>query len=102
MAMDQRAALPAADGLVEAPGSGRTPFGTIPGELWAFWTQGRPVERWCYRIGALLIVAGLVHLGVFVVDGGSWQGPVSWRKPVTFGLSFGLTLITITWVTSFL
>ena len=27
---------------------------------------------------------------------------MSWRKPVTFGLSFGLTLITIGWVTGFL
>jgi len=34
--------------------------------------------------------------------GGSWYGPVSLRKPMTFGLSFGLTLISIVWVTSFL
>jgi hypothetical protein len=30
------------------------------------------------------------------------MGPLSLRKPMTFGLSFGLTLITITWVSSFL
>src|SRR5688572_29821318 len=64
--------------------------------------HGRRVERVCYALGALLIAAGLFHLAVFVVDGGPWEGPVSWRKPATFGLSFGLTLITITWVASYL
>ncbi|MFI6490736.1 hypothetical protein [Streptomyces sp. NPDC050564] len=62
----------------------------------------RPAERLCYATGALLVVSGLVHLAVFAVDGGPWDGPVSWRKPITFGLSFGLTLIAITWVTSYL
>lgn len=62
----------------------------------------RPVERLCHAIGLLLVVSGVVHLAVFAVDGGPWYGPVSWRKPVTFGLSFGATLIAITWVTSYL
>ncbi|MGW3956009.1 hypothetical protein ACWEKM_35010 [Streptomyces sp. NPDC004752] len=62
----------------------------------------RPVERLCHAIGLILIVSGLLHLAVFAVDGGPWYGPVSWRKPVTFGLSFGVTLIAITWVTSYL
>jgi hypothetical protein len=62
----------------------------------------RPAERLCYAIGALLVLSGLAHLAVFAVDGGPWYGPVSWRKPVTFGLSFGLTLGAITWVTSWL
>ncbi|MFD7430490.1 hypothetical protein ACFV6Z_26115 [Streptomyces sp. NPDC059818] len=64
--------------------------------------KARPVEGLCYATGAVLIASGLVHLVVLVVDGGSWDGPVSWRKPVTFGLSFGLTLIAITWVSSYL
>ncbi|MEU6354356.1 hypothetical protein ABZ896_34360 [Streptomyces sp. NPDC047072] len=59
-------------------------------------------ERLCHATGVLLFLSGLVHLGVFAVDGGPWEGPVSWRKPVTFGLSFGLTLVAITWVTSYL
>jgi hypothetical protein len=62
----------------------------------------RPAERLCYATGALLVLSGCVHLVVFAVDGGPWDGPVSWRKPVTFGLSFGMTLIAITWVTSYL
>ncbi|MFD9904618.1 hypothetical protein [Streptomyces sp. NPDC059063] len=63
---------------------------------------GHPMERVCYAVGAALIVSGVFHAGVFLVDGGPWQGPVSWRKPVTFGLSFGLTLISVVWVASYL
>ncbi|REF00963.1 hypothetical protein [Thermomonospora umbrina] len=64
--------------------------------------RDRRVERACHLLGAALIGAGLFHLAVFAVDGGPWAGPVSWRKPATFGLSFGLTLITVTWVASYL
>jgi hypothetical protein len=62
----------------------------------------RPAELLCCATGALLLLSGCLHLVVFAVDGGPWDGPVSWRKPVTFGFSFGLTLIAITWVTSYL
>jgi hypothetical protein len=74
----------------------------IAASLWAFWAEGRRVERACHLVGAVLMASGLFHLAVFAVDGGPWDGPVSWRKPTTFGLSFGLTLITIAWVASFL
>ncbi|WP_207400941.1 hypothetical protein [Actinomadura roseirufa] len=67
----------------------------------AVWTDGRRVERVAYAIGAALFASGLFHLLVFAVDGGPWEGPVSWRKAVTFGLSFGLTLTSIAWVTSY-
>jgi hypothetical protein len=60
------------------------------------------VERVGYVTGAVLLASGLVHLGILLTSGGSWAGPLSWRKPATFGLSFGLTLITIIWVTSFM
>ncbi|MFF1921183.1 hypothetical protein ACFVW8_11500 [Streptomyces sp. NPDC058221] len=64
----------------------------------------RPVEALCYATGAALIASGLVHLVVLVlvVGQGSWEGPVSWRKPVTFGLSFGLTLIAVARVSTYL
>ncbi|WUH94911.1 hypothetical protein OG900_35385 [Streptomyces sp. NBC_00433] len=61
----------------------------------------RPVERVACAVGAALVGSGLFHLGVFFVDGGPWDGPVSWRKPFTFGVSFGLTLIAVAWVTSY-
>ncbi|MBV9594907.1 MAG: hypothetical protein JO147_14055 [Actinobacteria bacterium] len=62
----------------------------------------RFVEWAAYAIGAGLIVSGLVHLVVYAIDGGPWYGPVSWRKPVTFGVSFGAVLIAVTWVSSYL
>jgi hypothetical protein len=60
------------------------------------------VERASYVIGALLVVSGVVHLGVAAIDPRPWLGPLSWRKPVTFGLSFGTVLISIAWVSSYL
>ncbi|GGQ95656.1 hypothetical protein [Streptomyces asoensis] len=61
-----------------------------------------PLPHRLYTATALLLVlSGLVHLVVFAVDGGPWDGPVSWRKPVTFGLSFGVTLLAVVGVTSY-
>jgi len=59
-------------------------------------------ERAGYVAAALLASSGLVHLALLLASGGSWEGPLSLRKPVTFGLSFGLTLATIVWVSGFL
>ncbi len=70
-------------------------------ELRRIWTDGRRIERVAYVIGALLFVSGLVHTVVLVVSGGSWTGPLSMRKAVTFGLSFGLTLVSVAWATSY-
>jgi hypothetical protein len=60
------------------------------------------VERVGYLVGGLLFLSGLIHVAVLVVGGSSWEGPVSLRKAATFGLSFGLTLVTIVWAASFL
>ncbi|MFH8732986.1 hypothetical protein [Streptomyces sp. NPDC017964] len=74
----------------------------LTGAVRDLWRAARPSERLCCATGAALTLSGLAHLLVFAVDGGPWDGPVSWRKPVTFGVSFGLTLIALTWVTSYL
>lgn len=66
------------------------------------WTHGRRVERVAYLVAVVLVTSGLVHLGVLVVGGTTWEGPLSYRKGMTFGLSFGLTLATLAWATSFL
>ncbi|MET9115424.1 hypothetical protein ABZX38_14590 [Streptomyces longwoodensis] len=62
----------------------------------------RRIDALCLTVGLVLVGSGLAHLLVFAVDGGPWTGPVSWRKPVTFGLSFGVTLVATAWVTSYL
>jgi hypothetical protein len=59
-----------------------------------------PVERAALLVGALLILSGLVHLAILLMTGGSWEGPLSLRKPATFGLSFGLTLLNVTLIAS--
>jgi hypothetical protein len=62
------------------------------------WSERRPYQAFAFAVGLLLMVSGLFHLGVFLVNGGPWKGPVSWRKPITFGLSFGLTTLTLAWL----
>jgi len=62
------------------------------------WQQARPWQRLGYLVGSALIVVGLGHLVAWLVVGGAWAGPVTFRKPTTFGISFGLTTITLAWV----
>jgi len=59
-------------------------------------------QRFAYWCSALLVLSGAFHAVVFLVDGGSWEGPVSWRKPIVFGLSFGITLLTLAWIAGLL
>lgn len=66
------------------------------------WHDGRRAERIAYAVGAALFLSGVVHALVLLATGGSWLGPLSMRKAVTFGLSFGLTLASLAWATSFL
>jgi hypothetical protein len=70
-------------------------------DLRRYYGYGRPIERLCYQLAGLMLLSGVAHLLVYGIDGGPWEGPVSWRKPVTFGLSFGITLASITWVATF-
>src|SRR5947208_13934648 len=72
------------------------------GSLQSFWQRAGRLERAACLVGALLLVSGLIHLGILVIGGGSWEGPLSLRKAMTFGLSFGVTLITIVWIASWL
>ena len=46
-------------------------------------------------------MSGVIHLGILVIGGGTWDGPLSFRKAATFGLSFGLTLINVTFIASY-
>jgi hypothetical protein len=62
------------------------------------WRQARAPQRFAYVVGAALIAVGVGHLVAWLLIGGAWAGPVSFRKPTTFGVSFGLTTITLAWV----
>jgi hypothetical protein len=74
----------------------------LGGALRRIWVDGRPIERMAYVVGGVLFVSGLVHVAVLLVTGWTWIGPVSLRKAATFGLSFGLTVASLAWATSFL
>ena len=62
----------------------------------AWWTDRR---AWpLAALGAVLVASGIAHLPVWALLGGPWEGPVTWRKPILFGISGGLTAITLGWV----
>ncbi|HEY3009428.1 MAG TPA: hypothetical protein VGJ63_15380 [Micromonosporaceae bacterium] len=63
------------------------------GILRQIWLAVRPItaqQRFLWWCGTLLLASGAVHVVVAAVDWASWWGAVSWRKPVVFGMSFGI------------
>ncbi|WP_165491952.1 hypothetical protein [Egibacter rhizosphaerae] len=74
----------------------------LRGALTAYWREGDTSQRWLFAVGTMLVIVGLVHLVPAVLTDRAWQGPISFRKPFLFGVSFGLTSITVAWLTSYL
>lgn len=63
------------------------------------WWQAR--RAWPLAVsGVLLVASGLAHVAVWAALGGPWEGPVTWRKPILFGISGGLTALSMGWVWS--
>ena len=75
---------------------------TLLAALHRIWSEGRPVERACYVLSAVLLAGGLFHVAFMLLTGASWTGPLSLRKAATFGLSFGLTVASVAWAASYL
>lgn len=63
----------------------------------AAWRRAGAPWRVAYAVGTLLVALGVAHALAWFVVGGPWDGPVSFRKPYTFGISFGLTTVTLAW-----
>ena len=61
------------------------------------WLTNRQAKPLTYA-GLLLVASGFLHLGVYFFYGGPWEGEVSWRKPILFGISAGLTSLSMGWV----
>ncbi|WP_439565546.1 hypothetical protein [Microcella sp.] len=68
------------------------------------WGHVRPLtaqQRFLSVVGVVLIASGIIH-GVIAMgalaSGDDWLGPLSWRKPVVFGLSFGMLSLTVAWI----
>lgn len=66
-------------------------------DLASLWFDGSRPQKLLYAAGLLLMVSGLFHAGVYLVRGGGWEGSLSWRKPILFGLSGGVTAISVAW-----
>lgn len=49
-------------------------------------------------LGLVMVASGIAHIPVWAVLGGPWEGPVTWRKPILFGISGGLTALSLGWV----
>lgn len=67
-----------------------------------YWSGIESYQKATLLLGVILLATGIFHGGVFLTQGGSLAGPVSWRKPITFGFSFGFNLIAIGWLLSYL
>ena len=48
--------------------------------------------------GAFLILLGAIHVVVQLFEPRAWESNIGWRKPILFGLSTGITLISLSWV----
>lgn len=64
-------------------------------DLPALLTARTAPARVAVAVGLVLIVSGLTHAIVWIVSGDPVGGPLSFRKPASFGVSFGLTLATV-------
>jgi hypothetical protein len=63
-------------------------------------SQGRSLSDFApsLMLCAFLVVSGLLHVSLIWVTGAEWEGPLSPRKPGLFGISAGLTALSIVWV----
>jgi len=57
-----------------------------------------PRTRPLVAMGLILVASGLAHLLIWAIRGGPGEGPVTWRKPILFGISGGLTSLSCGWV----
>ena len=80
----------------------QTQITPIRAQLRSYWQTAETYQRTLYWLGTGMIIFGLLHILPLVISGGELSGPVSFRKPITFGLSGGLTLISTTWLFSFM
>lgn len=74
----------------------------VASSLRGYWRDAARYQRLAYLTALVLVGVGLAHLVGFALLGGPWLGPVAWRKPFAFGLSFGMTLATLAWIAGFL
>ncbi|HSK95060.1 MAG TPA: hypothetical protein VK891_00450 [Euzebyales bacterium] len=55
-------------------------------------------ERALLGVATAFAAVGVAHVVPFLIEGGAWDGAVSWRKPILFGVSFGIVTWWLAWV----
>jgi len=63
-------------------------------DLRATWWKAASYQRVLALASVALIGVGVVHAVVWLA---SLSGPVTWRKPIEFGVSLGLTGVFLAW-----
>ncbi|MEP6923980.1 MAG: hypothetical protein ABI954_05925 [Pyrinomonadaceae bacterium] len=48
--------------------------------------------------GVFLMLLGAFHLVIQLIAPRPWESNIGWRKPILFGLSTGITLVSLSWV----
>ena len=66
--------------------------------FWSALSLTKPASRRLGLAATLMLLSAVVHIIVLLASGGDWNGAVSFRKPITFGVSVGLLLWTCGWV----
>jgi hypothetical protein len=57
-----------------------------------------PTERALLRVAAAFTAIGVAHVIPLLIEGSTWEGAVSWRKPILFGVSIGIVTWWLAWV----
>jgi hypothetical protein len=70
--------------------------------LIAYGREAAAYQRFLYWVSVFFGLSALFHSIVFLLDDRPWSGPISWRKPLLFSLSFALVGASLAWVMSFL
>jgi len=95
---DRSARLPDPSSIPAEPAATPHLIANMRASIQGFWADASGYQRLAYLVGAALITIGLAHAGMWALAGGSASGPLSWRRPTSFGISFGLTTLTLGWV----
>ncbi|MBC8163568.1 MAG: hypothetical protein H7Z42_20370 [Roseiflexaceae bacterium] len=73
-------------------------FYQFPRSALAYWRKSTVAQQALFVAGTLLFISMFVHGLALIVTGGSIDGPVSFRKVITFSETLGLTCWAVAWM----
>jgi hypothetical protein len=78
--------------------TGSSAFHAVSSQLGSLWQRADSGGRALWVSGLVLLASGLLHLPAWALRGDEWVGPLSFRKPILFGIATGLTLLSLSWI----